>query len=79
MKLSTFVDGEEVIDTKGVSALIGCHRVVLQYLVKLDVFPRPIRLGNKNFWKKSDIDAYIESKKVNASEPKSEKNEAADE
>jgi predicted DNA-binding transcriptional regulator AlpA len=66
-------------NTKGVSVLIGCHRVALQYLVKLDVFSKPIRLGNKNFWKKSDIEAYIESKKVNASEPKPEQNEAANE
>jgi predicted DNA-binding transcriptional regulator AlpA len=42
-------------------------------------FPRPIKIGITVLWKKSDIEAYLESKKVNVSKPKPEKNEAADE
>jgi predicted DNA-binding transcriptional regulator AlpA len=37
-------------------------------------FPAPIKVGRKLLWKKSDIEAYLESKKVNASESKPEKN-----
>jgi predicted DNA-binding transcriptional regulator AlpA len=42
-------------------------------------FPKPIKIGITVLWKKSDIEAYLESKKVNASEPKTEKNETANE
>ena len=42
-------------------------------------FPNPIKIGMTVLWKKSEIEAYLESKKVGSPEPKTEKNDTADE
>jgi predicted DNA-binding transcriptional regulator AlpA len=73
MKLTTLLDGEEALDTSKVLELLGCHRVTLHDMVRSGLFPKPASINNRNFWKKSDIEAYLESKKVNASKPKAEK------
>jgi predicted DNA-binding transcriptional regulator AlpA len=71
-------DGEEVVDVIGVYKLTGIRDYKLYELLRWGSFPKPSKVGNKNFWKKSDIAAYLESKKVNASEPKPEKDDTAD-
>ena len=71
--------GEKFIDTINTCQLLKVCVSKLQTMVKEGKLPNPSSVGRKNFWKKSDIEAYIESKKVGSLEPKTEKNDTADE
>jgi predicted DNA-binding transcriptional regulator AlpA len=79
MKISILINGEEFLDVDNVLELTALNYTKLYELLRYSIFPKPIRMKNRNLWKKSDIEAYLESKKVNVSEPKPEKNEAVDE
>ncbi|MDR2157701.1 MAG: hypothetical protein LBO02_00055 [Holosporaceae bacterium] len=63
MKLTTLIDGKEVLDTKQVLELTKFSNSKLHELMRHDKFIKPFRYKNKNFWKKSEIDAYIENTK----------------
>jgi predicted DNA-binding transcriptional regulator AlpA len=66
MKLTTQIDGEEVLDIKEVSEITGLNLNKIYELLRYDLFPKPLRLKNKNFWKLSEIEAYKESKRKSA-------------
>jgi predicted DNA-binding transcriptional regulator AlpA len=71
---------EDVVYISDITSKFRVSRKTIYNWIATDLtFPKPYKIGLKLLWKKSDIEAYIESKKVNASEPKIEKNEAADE
>jgi predicted DNA-binding transcriptional regulator AlpA len=78
-EIQLLIGGEESLNLQDVCKITGITMSKLYELLRYDLFPNPIRIGRKNFWKKSDIEAYLESKKINASEPKPEKNKTADE
>jgi predicted DNA-binding transcriptional regulator AlpA len=61
MKISMQIDGEEVLDIKGVSKMTGLNINKVYELLRYDRFPKPIVVKNKNFWKESEIEEYIES------------------
>ena len=46
---------EELIKTFKVA------RTTIYEWMKKDNFPKPCKIGHKNFWKKSEIEAYLES------------------
>jgi predicted DNA-binding transcriptional regulator AlpA len=67
-------------NTKELSEFIKVDkRTILRWIKDNPEFPSPSKVGHKLLWKRSDIEAYLESKKVNASGPKPEKNETANE
>jgi predicted DNA-binding transcriptional regulator AlpA len=61
MKISVQIDGEDVLDIKDVSEITGLNLNKIYELLRYDRFPKPIVVKNKNFWKKAEIEAYMES------------------
>jgi predicted DNA-binding transcriptional regulator AlpA len=61
MNITTLIDGVEVLDVKAVLELTGLHNTKLYELLRYDRFPKPLVVKNKNFWKKSEIEEYMES------------------
>ncbi|MDR2157703.1 MAG: helix-turn-helix domain-containing protein [Holosporaceae bacterium] len=60
MKITMQVDGEEVCDVREVSELTNLNLNKIYELLRYNLFVKPIVVKNKNFWKKSDIEEYIE-------------------
>jgi len=52
---------EKMIETKDIAEAFGVARQTIHVWLKSTDFPRPSKIGHKNFWKKSEIEAYIES------------------
>jgi predicted DNA-binding transcriptional regulator AlpA len=61
MNVTTLIDGEEVIGVKTVLEITGLNNTKLYELLRYDRFPKPLKVGNKSFWKRAEIEAYIES------------------
>ena len=54
---------EEMVETKDIVKLFGVtRRTIFEWLKNTD-FPRPSKIGHKNFWRKSEIEEYIEKNK----------------
>jgi len=51
---------EEMVEMKDVVKLFGVSRRTIYKWIENTNFPRPSKIGHKNFWKKSEIEAYIE-------------------
>jgi predicted DNA-binding transcriptional regulator AlpA len=61
MKISVQIDGEDVLDIKDVSEMTGLNLNKIYELLRYDRFPKPLVVKNKNFWKRAEIESYIES------------------
>jgi predicted DNA-binding transcriptional regulator AlpA len=57
------IDNEECVGQSEVLRLLSLKKYVLYRKVKNGEFPMPIKPDERAFWKKSDIEAYIESMK----------------
>jgi predicted DNA-binding transcriptional regulator AlpA len=51
---------EKMVEAKDVAKAFGVARQTIHVWLKTTDFPRPSKIGHKNFWKKSDIEEYIE-------------------
>ncbi len=60
MEIKTTIDGAEVIDIAEVSRITGYYNLNKLYeLLRYKLFPEPIKIGHKNFWKRSEIEKYL--------------------
>ena len=59
MKISILINGEEFLDVDNVLKLTTLNYTKLYELLRYNVFPKPVSIKNKNFWKKSEIEAYL--------------------
>lgn len=59
MEIKTTIDGAEVIDIAEVSQITGYNLNKLYELLRYKLFPEPIKIKNKNLWKKSEIEEYL--------------------
>jgi predicted DNA-binding transcriptional regulator AlpA len=59
------IEGAEYIDSQEVARKLGIAEVTLKVKTRAKEVPLPIKLRTMKFWKKSDIESYIneESKK----------------
>jgi predicted DNA-binding transcriptional regulator AlpA len=51
-----------LIPIADVLALIPVARSTLYLMMQEEDFPKPVRIGNRVFWKRAEILAYIDSK-----------------
>ena len=65
MQIKTTIDGAEVIDITE-AQITGYNLNKVYELLRYNLFPEPIRLKNKNFWKHSEIEDYIAKQKKRA-------------
>ena len=56
---------EGLIDSKEVAKLLEITLPTLQVRIRAKEIPLPIKLKNKNFWKKSDIEEYLKNNEKN--------------
>ncbi len=63
MKITVQADGETVYDVEELRKITGLNINKIYELLRYERFPLPIKVRNKNFWKKSDIDNYLETKR----------------
>jgi predicted DNA-binding transcriptional regulator AlpA len=61
--MDIFLDGEQYLTMKEVEKLVDMKESYIYALVKHGHFPQPTRIEVRRAWKKSDIEAYIESTK----------------
>ena len=64
MKIKITIDGAEVIDITEVSQITGYNLNKLYELLRYNLFPKPVKIKNKNFWKRSEIEAYMKASKL---------------
>jgi predicted DNA-binding transcriptional regulator AlpA len=57
-----------LIPIADVLALIPVSRATLYLRMQEPDFPRPVKIGGRVFWKSQEIQAYIDSKQVEAEE-----------
>jgi predicted DNA-binding transcriptional regulator AlpA len=54
------IDGIEYLDLKEASSAIGVAEITLRTRVRAKEAPKPIKLKAVTYWKKSEIDEYLE-------------------
>jgi predicted DNA-binding transcriptional regulator AlpA len=59
---------EEMLSSKDIQKSLGVTRECLQRWIKNTDFPKPYKVVGKNLWKKSEIEAYIDSTRKNLKE-----------
>ncbi|MDR0580917.1 MAG: helix-turn-helix domain-containing protein [Holosporaceae bacterium] len=52
---------DELVTSKEVCEFLKISKVTLWSLEKKEIFPRAILIGKKKRWKRSEIEAYLES------------------
>ena len=55
------IDNEEYLTQEEVEKLIGLKQTALNTLVRFGHFPAPLKLEIRKLWKRSEVEAYIES------------------
>lgn len=70
--MNFFIDNEEYVDSEDVQNLVGIKQTLLYEKVRYGQFPRPYEKKvdvtltfkrKRKLWKRSEIEAYIESNK----------------
>ena len=54
---------EKMVDAKGLAKAFDVARQTIHVWLKTTDFPKPFKIGHKNFWNISEIEAYKESKR----------------
>lgn len=54
---------DKMVEMKDIVEFFGVARRTIYEWIKHANFPKPAKIGHKNFWKKSEIEAFIESKR----------------
>jgi predicted DNA-binding transcriptional regulator AlpA len=54
-----FYDLSELVSGKDKSGLLKVSASHLKKLVKSGDFPKPVRLGKKNLWRKGEVEKFI--------------------
>ena len=58
-ELKCFLGDKEVVDVSEVLKITRMNNNKLYELLRYNLFPKPIRVKNKNFWYRSEIEAYL--------------------
>ncbi|MDR1235816.1 MAG: hypothetical protein LBJ96_02305 [Holosporaceae bacterium] len=59
--MNIIIDGEEYIGQSEVLELLNMKRHILYSKIKMGDIPSPLKPDERAFWKRSEIDAYLES------------------
>ena len=54
----------ELLDLAALLEVIKISKGLVYKLMKKKKFPRPVKIGARSFWKRGDIDAWIEKQKA---------------
>jgi predicted DNA-binding transcriptional regulator AlpA len=54
---------EKMVEAKDIAESFGVARQTIHVWLKNTDFPRPSKIGHKNFWRLSEINAYFEQKR----------------
>ena len=54
---------DDMLSMKDIMQLFGVTRQAIHRWIKLPDFPKPSKIVGKLLWKRSDIEAYIESQR----------------
>jgi predicted DNA-binding transcriptional regulator AlpA len=52
---------DKMLQMKDLMEVFGVSRATIYEWVKKEGFPKSYKIGGKNFWKRSEIEAYLES------------------
>ena len=63
MEIKTTIDGVEFVDINQVSQITGYNLNKVYELLRYNLFPKAVRVKNKNLWKRSEIEDYIAKQK----------------
>lgn len=55
-----------LLDMDDLLLVVKVSKSTVYKLMALDEFPRPIKIGDRSLWKRSDIDHWIENQKPKA-------------
>lgn len=53
--------GEEYLDVVETAKVLGCSKQTVGIKARAKEMPLPIQLSSRVFWKKKEIDAYLEA------------------
>ena len=54
---------EEMLQMEDLMKSFKVARTTIYEWMRKEDFPKPCKIGHKNFWKRSDIEEYIESQR----------------
>lgn len=57
---------EKMVEARDIAKAFGVARQTIHVWLKTTDFPRPFKIGHKNFWNLSEIEAYKERKRKSA-------------
>jgi predicted DNA-binding transcriptional regulator AlpA len=55
------IHGEEYFDIKEIQKCLDTNKTSLYEKMRYDRFPKPLKLESRSFWKRAEIESYIES------------------
>jgi predicted DNA-binding transcriptional regulator AlpA len=59
--VEVYIEGAAYIDSEEVAKKLGIAAITLQVKTRAKEIPLPIKLKTRILWKKSEIEAYLES------------------
>jgi prophage regulatory protein len=66
---SKAVTSKQIVRAKEITAITSLHRTTIERMEKAGLFPKRFRLGARSVgWLKHDIDAWIESRALEAAQ-----------
>lgn len=48
-----------LLDMHALSPYVSLHKTAIYALIREGKFPRPLKLGGRSRWRRSDVDAFI--------------------
>ena len=63
--MKIIIDNEEYISADEVESLVEFGIGTIDIKVRYGVFPKPMKMPVKKFWKKSDIEEYLKNNEKN--------------
>jgi predicted DNA-binding transcriptional regulator AlpA len=59
-KMEIYIEGDTYLDSEEVAKKLGIAEITLQVRTRAKEIPLPIKLKSRIWWKKSQIDEYLE-------------------
>jgi predicted DNA-binding transcriptional regulator AlpA len=59
--MNVIIENDEYIDLEEVLQKVGMKQANLYIKMRYNAFPKPRKLPGTSFWRRSEIDAYLES------------------
>jgi predicted DNA-binding transcriptional regulator AlpA len=58
--MEIYIEGATYLDSEEVAKKLGIAEITLQVRTRAKEIPLPIKLKSRIWWKKSDVEAYLE-------------------